>query len=541
MAPAQQAGRSLTDWTRISIGRPAGRLDGAEEWQGCNRTIGPPSALERSQCLGRAGEAPIHCASPSAERAPTAAWSRAAERAGHPVTGEEVEPVLPWLARNLVYRPATWLRGEPVFGLLAQYEASQWWSPEAVQAHQQTALTRILRYAAGHTPHYAEAARSAGLDPLKLDAEDLGQLPILTKIDLVDGSAALQASRPPGTTSWKTTGGSTGVAVRLRKNRFATAAEQAASWRSYRWYGVRPGDRQARFWGTPLQGRARARYRAIDWVLNRSRFSAFAFNRSDLDRYFEELVRDRPHWAYGYVSMLTQFASHCLDRGLPLADLGVRAVVTTSEVLTESDRQTISEAFGAPVYNEYGCGEVGAILYECEKRSLHLMAENLHLELVPDPTDEEPEAHRILVTDLHNLATPLIRYDIADRVVPAGHCACGRGLPAFSRVFGRAYDFVETADGTRYHGEFFMYMLEEARDAGAPILQAQFVQETADRMRIRVVGGDGYTEAHGALISARLASKSEGRITAEIERVDGLERERSGKIRLIRALESAAR
>jgi len=449
--------------------------------------------------------------------------------------------LLPWLARNLVYRPATWARGEPVFRLLAEYEKSQWWSPEAIQSHQEAALARVLRHATRHTAHHAATARSVGLDPGRIGPADLDRLPVLTKLDLVERSEALQARRLPGSTSWKTTGGSTGVAVRLRKNRFATAAEQAASWRSYRWYGVGPGDRQARFWGTPLRGRARARYRAIDWVLNRARFSAFAFRPDDLDGYFAELDRDRPHWAYGYVSMLVQFARHCLDRDLPLAGLGVRSVVTTSEVLTEADRLTIAEGFGAPVYNEYGCGEVGAILYECEKGSLHLMAENVFLELVPDPTEEEPEAHRILATDLHNLATPLIRYDVGDRVVPAPPCACGRGLPAFQRVFGRAYDFVETEDGTRYHGEFFMYMLEEAREAGAPIVQAQFVQEAADRILVRVVGGDGYTPAHAARLCDRIASQSEGRLHAEAERVDGLERERSGKLRLIRALGGAAR
>ena len=439
----------------------------------------------------------------------------------------------PWLARNLVYRPATWLRGEPVFRLLAAYEESQWWPADRLRALQEERLTALLRFAATHTAHYGAVVRERGLDPAKLDASRLGELPILTKLDLVERSAALQAWRLPGTTSWKTTGGSTGLAVRLRKNRFATAAEQAASWRSYGWYGVRPGDHQARFWGTPLRGRARLRARSIDAVLNRTRFSAFAFQRDDLAGYYRELLRARPHWAYGYVSMLVQFAAYCLEEKLPLASLGVRAVVTTSEVLSEADRRTLGEAFGAPVFNEYGCGEVGAVLYECERGSLHLMAENLFLELVPEPTPGAPEACRILVTDLHNRATPLVRYDIADRVVPAPECACGRGLPAFREIFGRAYDFIVTADGTRYHGEFFLYMVEEARDAGAPILQAQFVQEAPDRLLIRIVGGDGYAPAHGEALAARVAEKSAGRLAARVERVEALVREKSGKLRLI--------
>lgn len=441
----------------------------------------------------------------------------------------------PWIARNLVYRPATWLRGEPVFRLLRRYEESQWWPAERLAALQAEALRAILRHAAANTAHYGDLVRAAGLDPARLEAKDLARLPLLTKLDLVERSARLQAPMRPGTTSWKTTGGSTGVAVRLRKDRLATAAEQAASWRSYAWYGIRPGDRQARFWGTPQTPKARLRFGAIDVILNRDRFSAFAFRREDLGRYYARVAATRPAWVYGYVSMLVELARYCLEEGLALARAGVRAVVTTSEVLSPGDRRLLAEAFGAPVYDEYGCGEVGAVLYECARGAKHLMAENLFVELLPDPTPEEPCAARLVVTDLHNRATPLLRYDLGDRVVPAPPCACGRGLPAFARVFGRAYDVVETSDGTRYHGEFFLYVLEEARDRGLAVRQAQFVQTAPDALELRVVPGAAGGGA-GAWMARELETRTAGRLRVGTREVDSIEREPSGKIRLIRAL-----
>lgn len=441
-----------------------------------------------------------------------------------------------WLARNLVYRPATWLRGEPVFGLLRQYEESQWWSPAQVARDQEQKLREILRFAAEHSAFYREQVERQGLATERLEAADLERFAPLTKTDLVERASDIHVNRLPGTYSWKTTGGSTGVPVRLRKNRYATAAEQAASWRSYGWYGIRPGDRQARFWGMPLTGLARNRTRAIDWVLNRDRFSAFAFSRDDLRGYYKRLVEKRPTWIYGYVSMLVEFSSFCIEERLPLRELGVRSVVTTSEALNTRDRDLIANGFGAPVFNEYGCGEVGAVLCECEKGSLHLMAENLFVELVPAPTQDRPDAHRILITDLHNRATPLIRYDVADRVVPALDCACGRGLPAFREIFGRAYDFIEAADGTRYHGEFFMYHLEQARDAGIPILQAQFVQESVEKILVRIVPGPGYGPEHGRALTDGIARASDGRFSADVVCVKAISREDSGKIRLIVAL-----
>jgi phenylacetate-coenzyme A ligase PaaK-like adenylate-forming protein len=142
--------------------------------------------------------------------------------------------VNPWLAKNLVYRPATWLRGEPVHSLLRQYEESQWWSSEEVARAQENKLCEILRYAGKHSPYYREHVARLGLVAERLDASDLQQFPVLTKTDLVERANDLHVKGLPGTYSWKTTGGSTGVPVRLRKSRFATAAEQAASWRSYR-------------------------------------------------------------------------------------------------------------------------------------------------------------------------------------------------------------------------------------------------------------------------------------------------------------------
>ena len=135
---------------------------------------------------------------------------------------------------------------------------------------------------------------------------------------------------------------------------------------------------------------------------------------------------------------------------------------------------------------------------------------------------------------------PLIRYDIEDHVVPAQACACGRGLPAFSQVFGRAYDFVEASDGTRFHGDFFMYHLEAARDAGVPIRQAQFVQDEPDHILIRIVPALGYDSSQGRALATTLAENSAGRFRVDSVTTEDIPREASGKLRLIRAFRKAA-
>ena len=100
-----------------------------------------------------------------------------------------------WLARNFVYRPATWLRGEPVFRLIREYERTQWRSPEEIVADQARKLREILRYAATRSPFYADRARSAGLSPDTLEASDLDRFEPITKTDLVERRAEIDVAR----------------------------------------------------------------------------------------------------------------------------------------------------------------------------------------------------------------------------------------------------------------------------------------------------------------------------------------------------------
>ena len=70
--------------------------------------------------------------------------------------------------------------------------------------------------------------------------------------------------------------------------------------------------------------------------------------------------------------------------------------------------------------NRYGCEEVSLIACECEEhRGLHLNADGVYAEVVPDDAQRRAGAGRLLVTDLTNRAMPLIRYQVGDVVVPS--------------------------------------------------------------------------------------------------------------------------
>jgi phenylacetate-CoA ligase len=363
-------------------------------------------------------------------------------------------------------------------------------------------------------------------------------MPFLNKADLQTSWQSLTNPHWRGPCTVKTTGGSTGQAVTIRKSRDATARESAASWRGLGWAGIRIGDKQARFWGVPHAASDRLRARVMDFIAHRRRCSAFAFTEADLARYTRMLNRFRPAYFYGYVSMLEQYAEYVAAHRVRLS-FRPTAIVTTSEVLTSPSRRRLQDAFGCRVFNEYGCGELGTIAHECEKGSLHINAENLLVEVIQgDRRCAAGETGEIVVTELNNLAMPLIRYRLGDvGSFAADPCPCGRTLPVLARVAGRAYDLVYNRDGRMFHGEYFMYIFEEVKRRGLGIKAFQVVQDSYEGFTVRVVPGVGYGEETRALVRSRFR-EAYGEADVRFVEVAGIPRQPSGKMQLIVGLKA---
>jgi len=93
-------------------------------------------------------------------------------------------------------------------------------------------------------------------------------------------------------------------------------------------------------------------------------------------------------------------------------------IITMSDALKESTRQTASEYFKCPVYDMYGNEEFGVIASEDGSEFGKLVnTADLYIEVLDLDEDvpvKEGEIGRLVITDLHNKAFPMIRYEIGD-------------------------------------------------------------------------------------------------------------------------------
>lgn len=448
-----------------------------------------------------------------------------------------------WITRNLVYPAALVATGQTeLHRRLEILTRQQWQGPEQLHGYRTARMRHLLSRALRDVPFYRKCHPDlTSRDIHLMPSDEVWQLhrsfPVVSKRMIQRDPDAFRAQRTVGRVGSKTTGGSTGEPVTISKPASALAQERAAMWLAYDWFHVHIGDRCLRFWGVPQNRRRRALARMADMAMNRTTLSAFAFQEEDLRRYWDELRRLRPDYIHGYVSLIDEFARIGIEEELCGDVPPVTSVILTAEAVSDPQRRRIELAFGAPTQIEYGCGEVGPIAHECPSGGLHVMAPNVEVEILSDSGKPSPQG-RVVVTDLHNLAMPLIRYDLGDYAGWGSSCSCGRGLPVLEHVYGRAYHTIQDARGTRFHGEYFMYLFEDLQSAGSSVAQFQVAQRSASRLRVRIVCPEGRWSEERERIERKLF-RALPQFDVTIERASSIDRLPSGKMQVIDNLVAA--
>jgi len=393
----------------------------------------------------------------------------------------------------IVYKTIQHLRGERVFEALERLEKSQWESADTIKERQWQRLRELVKHAYEHVPYYRGIYDQVGVRPEMLrDPQDLERIPIITKEVMRENSHNLIAQDRKYKFSEDSTSGSSGPTTIIYTDRKALAYQHAAVLRAYGWMGLGIGEPLVRFWGTQLDAKRRTKDTIKDFLLNRRTFSTHALDPESLAKYYKELVRTQPAAIYGFTSAIYEFARFMADNDLALDPIALKAILVTGEPLFEHQRELMETVFRCRVYNEYGCAEFGPVAYECPEGELHLMAENVHVEI--ERTGEPDDGRgNLVMTELNNSGMPMIRYRMGDvGVLSEGACCCGRGLPVLKEISGRLLDSVHTPDGKTVHGMYFEYL---PKYFIGEIRQFQIVQEDLQHVKVRVVRDPQFSEA----------------------------------------------
>jgi phenylacetate-CoA ligase len=375
----------------------------------------------------------------------------------------------------------------------------QWLPAAEMQARQHRHLLAVARHAAQHAPHFRGRLEAAGLASDDLATpEGLRRLPVLRRREVQKAGDSLYSDSVPAMhepINETRTSGSTGEPVVVRRTAVTTLLWMAITLRDHLWHRRDFGARLA-----SIRAHLSRPVRQVGWgqpasLLHRTGPSEAMPITTDIARQADWLLRFDPAYLLIYPNNLAALVRHCEQHEIRFP--GLRQIRTIGETLPPSLRQATLDALGVDIADAYSSQEIGYIALQCPDSGLyHVMAEGVIAEVLNE--DGRPcgdgEVGRMTVTDLHNLATPMVRYDIGDFAEVAGPCACGRGLPTLRRILGRERNLILLPDGSRHWPLVGFGRFREV----APIQQYQLIQHSREEVEVRLVAERGLTSGEEA-------------------------------------------
>ncbi len=356
-------------------------------------------------------------------------------------------------------------RGRPTVPLLHYLEETERWSGPELRDLQTGFLRRLLRHAYRHTAYYRRMLDERGLRAEDFTSvADLQKLPLLDRPTLRATMLERTANAPPAAVIRKVTSGSSGQPVEVLYNAESRHWRDAIRLRGYGWGGYRMGLRTFHYWGfVPPPDQTfwkRSKTNLDRWIKRDLYLDCTPRSEQALTDAVDKIRRFRPQAMIAYASGAGALARFINDRGL--RDWDDIPVLTGAEGLLPHDREEIERAFG-DAFDTYGCREVMLMASECDAHEgFHTSMENLIVEVVVREGDtvrpaRPGETGEVVITDLHNLACPMIRYVNGDLAVAAAdeRCRCGRGLSRIAQIQGRVTETMYDGKGRAVGGLVF--------------------------------------------------------------------------------------
>ncbi|HUO43678.1 MAG TPA: AMP-binding protein [Burkholderiales bacterium] len=378
--------------------------------------------------------------------------------------------------------------------LLFQFERTQWWPAQMLLDHQLQQLAQTLKHAWDTAPFYRRRLDAAGWRPgAALTCDDWRKLPLLTRRDIQDAGDELASRAVPaycGNVTSTQTSGSTGEPVHLRRTQLDQLLWNAGTLREHLWHKrdlsgklaairVLPKDV-----GLPPHGSAARGWDPASHELFGTGPAMLLSLTTDIATQVRWLREQNPDYLLTYPTNLGALLEQFARDGARLPRL--RGVTTVGETVTPALRERCAEIWGAPITDIYSSQEFGYLALQCpDGGGYHVMAESALVEVLD--ARGEPcrpgEIGRLVISSLHNFATPLIRYELRDYAEVGAPCACGRGLPRLARIVGRNRNMVTLPDGRRH---WPLLGFAEYRVI-APVRQYQLIQRAAEEIEVRLV------------------------------------------------------
>lgn len=439
----------------------------------------------------------------------------------------------PFISRNIVYPLQEKLLNRPTFPYLKELEKTQWLSRKEIETLQLKKLRTLLKIANEHCPWHSTRILESGIDLENLTFAELQKLPPMSKTDAQQHGAQMAWINVPGGAFRYTTGGSSGQPLIFHFGRYRQASDAAGRIRARRWWGVNVGDPEVYLWGAPVELNKTDRIKTTrDRLLNQLVLNAFQMSPDMMSNYLTAIQKFKPKCIYGYASSVALLARFAKETNQKINLPELKVICTTGEPLYAEQRQLISEIFKVPVANEFGSRDIGFTAHENRHHQMLQMSESIIIEILdPQGKPVKPgETGEAVMTGLCSEAQPFIRYRTGDMMKLSKETdKDGRGLHVIEEIAGRSTDFLIHRNGSIVHALAAIYVLRETPG----VEQFKIIQHDIDQFEIQIVANPMWTDQAKINIDQKFKSRFGEKCDTEINLVEEILPEASGKIRQV--------
>ena len=201
------------------------------------------------------------------------------------------------------------------------------------------------------------------------------------------------------------------------------------------------------------------------------------------------IIKERPICLRGYASSFDMLAKYAMKHSINLPSVNI--VIAGSEALHDDTRYNIKTYLRTEIISQYANEECGILAQERiptkEKDNVMYLNHASYifefLKLDSDTTADYGELARIVITDLHNYAYPIIRYDTGDVGILLPPNEYSNGYPILGKLYGRRFDVCYTTENNPFSPMALGRMFKHIDG----VLQWQFVQTGVGEYIVKII------------------------------------------------------
>ncbi len=385
----------------------------------------------------------------------------------------------------LFLKISDFLSRKQVFKTYKEYLETQWFSLNDMERYQITKLQKLINHCYYNVPYYKRIIEEKNIDITKIQSlEILKKFPILTKEIVQDNYKDFLPLNCREIRGVKTTqtGGTTGN-ILFKRNDAATRSSIWATFRRYEdWMDYKRNDKLLILMGGHVRKASlieKIKSRVISYLYNSISVDIYNTSNETIEKVVEILKKKKIRHIRAYPQFLYSVAKFLQDKNMTFK---IKSISTTAEPIMYEHRKIFREVFNCEVFDQYGCGEIGGIAYECNHhKGLHISEERVILEV--------NEYNELIVTDLDNFSMPFIRYWNADQILLDNNpCSCGRKSTLIKKIMGRTCDYVIGINGEFLHWAYFWHLIFDSDIAEIRNLRKfQVIQKSHHELLLRLV------------------------------------------------------